>query len=122
MSRREEFDNATVFDWHGTLMDSSGNPRKKIVKKAEKADDKGDVVVLTASSNKEGAKEWLDKNDVEYDKLVTRPKGAEGSDPKIKKKLLEKDVEPKYKVTKAYDDEKKNVKMFKKKGIKAKDV
>lgn len=122
MSRREEFDKATVFDWHGTLADSSGKPRQKMLKKAEKADKRGDVIILTASSDKKGAEEWLDKHDVDYDKLVARPKGAKGSDPKIKEKLLEKDIEPEYQVTKAYDDEKKNVKMFKKKGIKAKDV
>ena len=43
-------------------------------------------------------------------------------DKDIKENLLKKEILPKYKVGKAYDDKNKNVKMFKKNGIKAKEV
>ena len=124
MSRKDEFEKATVFDWHGTLTknDRSEKPRKNMLNKVEKADKEGDVVVLTSSPDKEHVEDWLKDHDVEYDKLVTRPKGDKEPDYRIKEQLLKKDLEPEYKVTEAYDDKRRNRKMFKEHGIKAKKV
>lgn len=124
MSRKGEFEKATVFDWHGTLTESdrSDKPRKSMLKKVEKADDKGDVVILTSSPEKGEVKDWLKNHDVEYDELVARPEGNKEPDYRVKEQLFKKDIDPKYKVTKAFDDKSKNVRMFRKQGIKAKKV
>lgn len=124
MSRRGEFEKATVFDWHGTLTESdrSKKPRKSMLKKVEKADDKGDVVILTSSPEKGEVKDWLKDHDVDYDKLVTRPKGNKEPDYRVKQRLFNEDVTSKYKVSKVYDDKGRNVKMFKDQGVKAEKV
>lgn len=124
VSRSDEFNKATIFDWHGTLTrsDRSDKPNKKMLKKAEKADDNGDVVVLTSSPDKELVEGWLDKHDVDYDKLIARPKNNKEPDYRVKERLLKSEVEPDYKVTKAYDDKSKNRKMFRKQGIRAEKV
>jgi phosphoglycolate phosphatase-like HAD superfamily hydrolase len=92
----------------------------KILDKMKKARDNGEnVVILTARSAhyREVTKRWLHENNVPYDALVMRPTDNITSDKKVKKELLEEDILPKFDVKKAYDDKKKNVKMFDKLGI-----
>lgn len=118
---------AVIFDFDGTLAKNHGANApaiKKNVKKLHKEEKKHDIVVLTARSDADRGEvdSWLDKHDIKPDKLVMRPKGNKESDSDVKKELLKKDVSRQFKVKKAYDDEKKNVKMYKKQGIKAKDV
>lgn len=102
------------------------DPIEDIVKKMEDAKHKGEtVIILTARSAhyRSETKQWLHKNHIPYDALVMRPTDdAEQKDKSLKKELLEEDILPKYDVIKAYDDKKKNVKMFEKHGIKAKKV
>jgi len=92
-----------------------------ILDKMHKAKSAGDnVVILTARSAhyREETKKWLHKNHIPYDALVMRPTDdAKESDKKLKRELLEEDILPKFDVKKAYDDKKKNVKMFRKLGI-----
>jgi FMN phosphatase YigB (HAD superfamily) len=98
---------------------------KKNVKKINKDAKKEKTIILTARSAhyKPETKDWLKKHGVDYDKLIMRPtKDTKTTDKKLKEHLLKKDIEPHYKVKKAYDDKAKNVKMFKKHGIKAKKV
>jgi hypothetical protein len=88
--------------------------------KIKKARDKGEnVVILTARSAhyRDITKKWLAQNEVPYDALVMRPTDNITSDKKVKRELLEEDILPKFDVKKAYDDKKKNVKMFDKLGI-----
>jgi uncharacterized HAD superfamily protein len=99
---------------------------KDIVKKMRKAKASGDaVVILTARSAyyRDETKKWLHKNEIPYDALVMRPTDdSKQSDKGLKKELLEEDILPKFDVEKAYDDKKKNRKMFAKHGITAKGV
>ena len=118
---------AVVFDFDGTLAKnhSANAPEiKKNVKKLRKEEKKHNIVVLSARSDEDRGEvnDWLEKHDINADELVMRPKGNKESDPDVKKKLLKEDVSRQFKVKKAYDDEKKNVKMYKKQGIKAKKV
>lgn len=98
----------------------------KIVDKMRAAKSKGEaVVILTARSAhyRDETKKWLHKNEIPYDALVMRPTDdSKQSDKSLKKELLEEDILPHFNVTKAYDDKSKNVKMFRKHGIKAKKV
>lgn len=82
------------------------------------------VVILTARSAhyRDETKKWLSKNGIHPDALVMRPTDNSTSDKKVKRELLEEDILPKYDVKKAYDDRKKNRKMFEKLGIDAKGV
>lgn len=98
---------------------------KKNVKKFKKDAKKEDVVILTARSEhyKPETEAWLNKHGLKPDKLVMRPADDTMTpDAKLKHKLLDKDISPQFKVKKAYDDKEKNVKMFRKHGIKAKKV
>lgn len=142
---KKKKEEAVIFDLDGTLADPHKHKQKhkrrdtnwaeeartapairKNVKKLRKQEKKGeDIVIMTARSAdyKKETKEWLKHHDIKPKDLIMRPKGTEGvSDKKIKKELLEKKILPKYDVKKAYDDRSKNIKMFKKKGIKAKKV
>jgi phosphoglycolate phosphatase-like HAD superfamily hydrolase len=146
MSRKKEFKkDAVVFDLDGTLVDvmdyekhhkhknikfakeaEEADAIDKNVKQVKKAEKKGkEVVILTARSGhyKKQTKDWLKKHDIKEDKLIMRPSNdSKTPDKDIKEKLLKKEILPKYKVGKAYDDKNKNVKMFKKNGIKAKEI
>lgn len=118
---------AVVFDFNGTLAKDHGSKApeiKKNVKKLHKEQKKHDIVVLTSRSDEERdeVSNWLTKHDIHPDELVMRPKGNKESDVDVKEDLLEDKVSRQFKVKKAYDDKKKNVKMFKKQGIKAKKV
>jgi FMN phosphatase YigB (HAD superfamily) len=135
---------AVVFDLDGTLVDVMKYEKhhktrhesfakeaeeapdiKKNVKKFKKDAKKEDVVILTARSAgyKKETKDWLNKHDIKPDKLVMRPKSdTKTSDADVKTRLLDEKISPQFKVKKAYDDKSKNVKMFKKHGIKAKKV
>ena len=95
---------------------------KKKMEKAKKKDK--NVVILTARSAhyRDTTKKWLHENNVQYDALIMRPTDDNDTDRKVKKDLLDEDIMPHYNVTKAWDDKKKNVKMFKKRGIDAKHV
>ena len=90
-----------------------------------KEDDGDNIVILTARSAhyREETEEWLDKHDIKYDKLVMRPEDdSKTKDAALKEHLLKSEILPKYDVVKAYDDKKKNVKMFKAHNIEAKRV
>jgi uncharacterized HAD superfamily protein len=136
---------AVVFDLDGTLaqkFDESDKHKKRFeewakkaeaapqikknVKKFKKDEKKGDkMIVLTARNDayRPETEDWLKKNHIKADDLLMRPKhDTEGSDANTKSDILESQVLPKYKVKKAYDDKGKNVKMFRKHGIKAKKV
>jgi trehalose-6-phosphatase len=98
---------------------------KDIVEKMRTAKDKGEaVVILTARSAhyRPETKKWLHKNHIPYDALVMRPTDDKDKDKNVKRELLEEDILPKFDVTKAFDDKKKNRKMFDRLGIKAKGV
>ena len=135
---------AILFDLDGTIADTTdiyaqhkGNhpeflekvqaakPFDSMVDKMKKAKEKGrDVVILTARSAhyRKETKEWLNKNDIPYDALYMRHMDDSRKDKKVKRELLKEEVLPNFDVKKAYDDKAKNVKMFRKEGIKAKKV
>ena len=115
---------AVIFDLNNTLRDKSGKPRKHILKKAQKDSKKEDVIIMSGETDKDKpqAEKWLKNHDVDYTKLEMRPKGDTEPDEVVKDKLLKKDVSRQFKVKEAFDDKKKNVKMFRKEGIKAKEV
>lgn len=142
---KKKKEEAVIFDLDGTLANPHKHKQKhkkrdinwaeeartapairKNVKRLRKQEKKGeDIIVMTARSAdyKKETEEWLKHHDIKPKKLIMRPKGTQKvPDKKIKKELLEKKILPKYDVKKAYDDRSKNVKMFKKKGIKAKKV
>lgn len=96
-----------------------------ILEKMHKAKSEGkNVVILTARSAhyRDETKKWLSKNQIPHDALVMRPIDNKDKDKVVKRNLLEEDVLPKFDVDKAYDDKKKNRKMFEKLGIDAKGV
>lgn len=98
---------------------------QNIVDKMHKAREKGNnVVILTARSAhyREETKKWLHKNGIPHDALVMRPTDNSKKDQVVKRELLEENILPKFDVKKAYDDRKKNRKMFDKLGIDAKGV
>ena len=135
---------AIVFDLDGTIANTqdpnanhkensqdfraharSASPFSEMVEKVRKAKEKGrDVVILTARSAhyRKDTKEWLNEHNIPYDALYMRPVGDDRKDKVVKKALLKEEVLPNFKVKKAYDDKKKNVKMFRKQGIKAEQV
>jgi len=135
---------AVIFDLDGTLADTvdpnghhkenhegfrqhirGADANQDMVDKVRKANEKGrDVVILTARSAhyRNDTKKWLHEKGVQYDSLLMRPKDDSRKDKVVKKDILEKEVLPNFKVKKAYDDKEKNVKMFRKEGIKAKKV
>lgn len=94
----------------------------KNVEKLQKAEKKGkETIVLTARSGhyEKETRQWMEKHHIHPDKLIMRPSDDhETPDKDLKEKLYKKDIKGKYKVTDAYDDKKKNVKMFKKEGVK----
>ena len=151
-SKNHEFDHgkkrgnkkAVIFDLDGTLADTN-DPKAhhkdnhegfrahaagadaipEMVDKVRKAHKKGrDVVILTARSAhyRKDTKTWLNQHGVPYDALFMRPVGDDRKDKVVKKSLLKEEVLPNFEVKKAYDDKKKNVKMFRNEGIKAKKV
>jgi hypothetical protein len=87
-------------------------------------EDGNNVVILTARSAhyRDETKKWLASKGIHYDALVMRPTDNAEKDKKVKRELLEEDILPKFDVKKAYDDRKKNRKMFEKLGIDAKGV
>ena len=132
---------AEVFDLDGTLADTkkyekhhkhrhedfakealSSPTIDKNVDKLKKAQKKGkDVVILTARSGhyEKETRQWLEKHHIHPKELVMRPKeDSKTPDQIIKDRLFRKDVKPKFNVTAAYDDKNKNVKMFKREGVK----
>ena len=135
---------AVVFDLDGTIADTTdiyaqhkdnhpeflekvkeAKPFDHIVEKMKKAKEKGrDVVILTARSAhyRKETKDWLNSNNIPYDALFMRHQDDHRKDKKVKKELLKEEVLPNFNVKKAYDDKKKNVKMFRKEGIEAKRV
>jgi phosphoglycolate phosphatase-like HAD superfamily hydrolase len=101
------------------------DPIEDMVEKFKKAKDEGKAaVILTARSAhyRDETKKWLNKNGMHPDALIMRPTDNQAKDQKVKRELLEEDILPKYDVSKAYDDRKKNRKMFEKLGIDAKGV
>jgi len=135
---------AIIFDLDGTLADTEdyealhkinsdefravarhAEPYPQMVAKAIEAKRAGrDVVILTARSAhyRKDTTEWLHKHGIPYDQLYMRPIDNKEKDKKIKKEILEDQILPNFRVKKAYDDKKKNVKMFLKEGIDAEQV
>ena len=96
-----------------------------MVEKVHKAHKEGkNVVILTARSAhyRDETKKWLNKNEIPHDALVMRPTDNKKKDQVVKRELLEENILPDFDVKKAYDDRKKNRKMFEKLGIDAKGV
>lgn len=152
MSKNHEFDHgakrrgkkAVIFDLDGTLADTedpnahhktnhegfrdharSASTFPEMVDKVREAKEKGrDVVILTARSAhyRKDTKSWLNEKGIPYDALYMRPVDDDRKDKKVKESLLKEEILPNFKVKKAYDDKKKNVKMFKREGIDAKQV
>ena len=120
MSKRK----AVIFDLNNTLRKESGKPRHDVLKKAQKEAKEEQVIVLSGESNKDfsQARDWLNNHHLTDAKLDMRPETDHSHDDSEKEHLLEKHISRQFKVTKAYDDKKSNVKMFKKHGIKAKKV
>ena len=136
---------AVVFDLDGTLADTMkwkkhhkhdhpkfakealkvGTIKKNVNKIREWHEQGDDVIILTARSAhyEDETKKWLDKNDIPYDQLLMRPADdSKTKDPVIKERILKADVLPKYDVVKAYDDKRKNVKMYREHDIPTKKV
>lgn len=116
---------AVIYDFNDTLRkESSGNPRKHILKKAIKDEKKEHVIVLTAepASKKSETESWLRSHGLGKAELDVRPAGVTGGDSSEKAHELTDKISKQFDVVKAYDDKKKNVKMFKAHGIKAKKV
>ena len=115
---------AVIFDLNKTLRKESGEPRSHLVKKAKKDAKTEEVIVMSGETDKDrsSARGWLDKEGLSDTKLMMRHKGDTSPDDVEKEHELTKDVSRQFKVNKAYDDKSKNVKMFKKHGIKAKKV
>jgi FMN phosphatase YigB (HAD superfamily) len=135
---------AVLFDLDGTLADTNdpnANHKKnhegfrshaagadavpKMVEKVRKAKSKGrDVVILTARSAhyRKDTKTWLHEHGIPYDSLFMRPIDDDRKDKVVKKDLLKNEVLPNFDIKKAYDDKKKNVRMFRSEGIDAKKV
>ena len=142
--KKKNHTKAVIFDLDGTLADTddpNGNHKKdhqgfrshalgadaipEMVDKVRKAHKKGrEVIILTARSAhyRKDTKTWLNEHGIPYDSLFMRPVGDDRKDKVVKKSLLKEDVLPNFDVKKAYDDKKKNVKMFRKQGIQAKQV
>ena len=120
MSKKE----AVIFDLNKTLRKPSGKPKKHVLKKAKKHEDKDAIVVLSGEPSKDRpeAREWLDEHGLKSAELDMRPKGAIQHDEKVKEAMLTGKVSRQFKVKKAYDDKPANVKMFRKHGIKAEKV
>ena len=116
---------ATIYDFNDTLRDKdSGKTNKKILKKAVKDEKKNHVIVLSGedTSKKPATRKWLDKHGLKDAELDVRPAHDHEPDDKEKSRILNQQILPKYDVDKAYDDKKKNRKVFKKHGIKTKRV
>ena len=152
MSKNNEFETgrnkrskkAVIFDLDGTLADTQdyealhkidSDEFRKVARNADdfphmvalakEARSKGrDVVILTARSAhyRKDTTEWLSKQGIPYDQLFMRPVGNDDKDKKIKKQILKEQILPHFDIRKAYDDKKKNVKMFRKEGIDAEKV
>lgn len=135
---------AVIFDLDGTLADTNdpeakhkkkddgframartAAPNEDMVEKAKKAKQRGeDIVVLTARSAhyRSDTVRWLNENGVPYDSLIMRPTDDDRKDKVVKQDLLREDVLPHFDPVKAFDDKKKNRKMYEKNGINAKGV
>ena len=135
---------AILFDLDGTIADTEdvaalhkikhpdflkevkdADPFPQMVAKLKKVKDKGrDIVIMTARSAhyRKETKDWLNRHDIPYDALYMRHEGDERNDKKVKKEILKEEVLPHFDIKKAYDDKKKNVRMFRKEGIDAERV
>jgi hypothetical protein len=118
---------AEIFDLNKTLRHGHGEkPKKKIVKKLKKAQDKGEkAIVISTESEKDeqDVKHWLGEHHINPDELIMRPKSdAHVRDYVEKSRIIKQQISPKYDVTKAYDDKPENVRAERKLGIKAKRV
>lgn len=116
---------AVIFDFNDTLRkESSGKPKKHVLKKAIKDEKKEHLIVLTAEphSKKGETESWLRSHGLGKAELDVRPTGLTESDSREKAHELNTKISKQFDVVKAYDDKKENVKMFKHHGIKAKEV
>ena len=116
---------AVIFDFNDTLRkESSGKPKKHVLKKALKDEKKEHVIVLTGEphSKKGETESWLRSHGLGKAELDIRPIGNKEEDSREKAHELTSHISKQFDVVKAYDDKKKNVKMFKHHGIKAKEV
>ena len=117
--------NAVIFDFNDTLRDKkSGKPNKHVLKKALKDEKEKEVIVLSgeSSSKKAGTENWLKDHGLGEAELYVRPEHNTEPDYREKAHILNEKLSKQFKIKKAYDDKSKNVKMFKKHGIKAKKI
>lgn len=114
---------AVIFDFNDTLAKKSGKPKKHVLKKAIKDEGKEHVIVLSSEEHnkKNGTEEWLRGHGLGKAELDVRPTGNKEDDSREKAHELNK-ISRQFDVVKAYDDKEKNVKMFKRHGIQAKEV
>lgn len=106
-------------------MAQQASVNQDMLNKLLKAKKRGeDVVILTARSAyyRSDTVRWLAQQGIPYDSLVMRPADDLRKDKVVKRELLEDHVIPYYTPVKAYDDKKKNRKMFEKHGIDARGV
>lgn len=115
---------AVIFDFNGTLAKKSGKPVKRMVKKALKDEKKEHVIILTGEDRSKvpATKKWLKKEGLGKTELDVRPEHNNESDYREKAHMLDAHISKQFKVKKAYDDKRANVKMFKEHGIDAKKV
>jgi FMN phosphatase YigB (HAD superfamily) len=115
---------AVIFDFNNTLRKDSGKPKKHVLKKALKDEKKEHVVILTSEphSKEHKTEEWLRGHGLGKAELDIRPTGNKEDDSREKAHELNAHISKQFDVVKAYDDKEENIKMFKKHGIKAKEV
>jgi len=115
---------AVIFEFNGTLAKKSGKPVKRMVKKALKDEKKEHVIILTGEDRSKvpATKKWLKKEGLGKTELDVRPEHNNESDYREKAHMLDAHISKQFKVKKAYDDKRANVKMFKEHGIDAKKV
>lgn len=119
MSKEKPKPKAVIYDVNKTLT------KKSVAKNARKDAKKGKKILVVTSrpeDQRKDTQQFLKENKIPAEKVLMRPKGNDKKDSKVKKDLYKKNIKGKYKVEKAYDDKHSNVKMFRKEGIKTKDI
>ena len=108
-------------DWETFNLESKRDkPNKGVIKEIQKLKNKGHrIVILSGRDSKVSGdtKKWLKEHGVPYDKIKMRPSGSTEKSDSLKRKWLQE--ENKDNIVAAFDDDDKNVRMFKKEGIRA---
>lgn len=78
------------------------------------------VVLLTLRPDRyrQETEDWLAQHDVPYDELYLRPEGTQGiRGNQMKEIIYQKDIAPRFKVERAYDDHQPNLDMWRRVGV-----